>query len=301
MQTDQFNLLDPKFLDRARALRIMARRVAPAGRWADHRSRDRGQGLEFRDYRPYSPGDEMRSIDWNIYQRLGRVVIRLFEEMEDLPIYLLPDLSHSMWNEEQPRALVAMQAAIGLAAIGLDQHDRVGIFPFGEELDVSVRPTSGKGRITVLADALTRMATTAKEKKSGTDLAAAISRFNGLGLREGLVVVLSDFFDPNGAESVLRELKGSRHKPLFVAISRPQDREPDLSGDVRVKDCETGQVSDVSVNEAVLARYRDAYDQHFATLQTFVQQRQGGWLQIDAESDVMDQLASLCDGGRFVA
>ena len=145
------------------------------------------------------------------------------------------------------------------------------------------------------------MATTAKEKKSGTDLAAAISRFNGLGLREGLVVVLSDFFDPNGAESVLRELKGSRHKPLFVAISRPQDREPDLSGDVRVKDCETGQVSDVSVNEAVLARYRDAYDQHFATLQTFVQQRQGGWLQIDAESDVMDQLASLFDGGRFVA
>lgn len=301
MQTDPFNLLDPKFLDRARALRIVARRVAPAGRWAEHRSKDRGQGLEFRDYRPYSPGDEMRSIDWNIYQRLGRVVIRLFEEMEDLPIYLLPDLSRSMWNEEQPRALVAMQAAIGLAAIGLDQHDRVGVFPFGEELDVSVRPTSGKGRITVLADALSRLATTAREKQTGTDLAASINRFKGLGLRQGLVVVLSDFFDPKGADAVLQELRSSKHKPLFVAISRQEDREPALTGDVRVRDCETGAVSDVSINDAVLTKYREAYDTHFDTLRTFVRQRQGGWLQIDAAADVMDQMASLFEGGRFVA
>jgi len=301
MQADPFNLLDPQFLERARALRIVARRVAPAGRWAEHRSRDRGQGLEFRDYRPYSPGDEMRSIDWNIYRRLGRVVIRLFEEMEDLPIYLLPDLSHSMWNEDQPRAIAAMQAAIGLAAIGLDQHDRVGIFPFGEELNVSVRPTSGKGRIAVLADALSRIASTARDKKTGTDLASSINRFKGLGLREGMVVILSDFFDPRGADAVLGELKASRHKPLFVSVARDQDRQPALSGDVRVRDCETGMVADVSINEAVLTRYRDAYDAHFETLQTFVKQRHGGWLQLNADEDVMTQLASLFEGGRFVA
>ena len=243
----------------------------------------------------------MRSIDWNIYRRLGRVVIRLFEEMEDLPIYLLPDLSHSMWNEEQPRAIVAMQAAIGLAAIGLDQHDRVGVFPFGEELDVSVKPTSGKGRISVLADALSRIATTARERRTGTDLASAVNRFKGLGLRQGMVVVLSDFFDPKGADAVLAEMKSSRHKPLFVAISRDEDRQPDLTGDVRVRDCETGAVADVSINESVLTRYREAYDAHFDKLQTFVKQRQGGWLQLDASNDVMDQLASLFEGGRFVA
>lgn len=301
MQSDTFNLLDPKFLERARALRIVARRVAPAGRWAEHKSRDRGQGLEFRDYRPYSPGDEMRSIDWNIYQRLGRVVIRLFEEMEDLPIYLLPDLSHSMWNEENPRAIVAMQAAMGLAAIGLDQHDRVGIFPFGEQLDASVRPTSGKGRLNVLADSLTRIAMTARESKQNTDLAGSLARFRGLGLREGMVVVLSDFFDPKGASAIIKELKPSKHRPLFVPIVRSEDREPALQGDIRVKDCESGAVSDVSVNSAVLQRYRDAYDMHFELLQTFVRQRQGGWLTIDAETDVMDQLASLFEGGRYVA
>ncbi|MDP6442496.1 MAG: DUF58 domain-containing protein [Pirellulaceae bacterium] len=302
MVQDDFNLLDPELLEQARALRIVARRVAPAGRWAEHRSRDRGQGLEFQDYRPYSPGDELRAVDWNIYRRLGRVVIRLFEEMEDLPIYLLPDLSFSMWQEAaDPRAVVAMKAAIGLAAIGLDQHDRVGVFPFGEELEVGIRPMSGRSRLTAFAQALTQSARDAQDRKSGTDLAAAMSRFRGLGLRQGLVVVVSDFLDPRGAAAVLSEFKRSRHRPLFVAITRPEDRDPALRGDVRVRDCETGDTQDVSITDAVLERYRAAYDEHFAALQSFVKQRQGGWLEIDADVDVMDQLATMFEGGRFVA
>ncbi|MCG8649763.1 MAG: DUF58 domain-containing protein [Pirellulales bacterium] len=302
MIQDDFNLLDPDFLRQVAALRIVARRVAPAGRWAEHRSRDRGQGLEFRDYRPYSPGDEMRSIDWNIYRRLGRVVIRLFEEMEDLPIYLLPDLSGSMWKEDPPRALAGLQTAIGLAAIGLDQHDRVGVFPFGQQLDVSVRPTSGRGRVNLLAQALTQAARQARELyPQGTDLPAATATLRGLSLREGMVVVVSDFFDPRGADAVLAELKRLRHRPLLVAITRQHDRQPTLRGDVRVRDCETGQTQDVSIDNAILARYRDAYDRHFDALRNFVRQRKGGWLEMDADTDVIAQLATLFEGGRFVA
>ena len=298
---DEFDLLDPAFLEQACALRIVAHRVAPSGRWAEHRSHDRGQGLEFRDYRPYSPGDEMRSIDWNIYRRLGRIVVRLFEEMEDLPIYLMPDLSHSMWNEPAPRAVVALKVAIGLAAIGLDQQDRVGIFPFGDELTTSVRPTSGRGRLPILADALTRIAQSARSRRCGTDLAAALSRFRGLGLRDGMLVVISDFFDPQGAQQIVEELKRSRQRPLLVSIARKADRDPTLRGDVRVRDCESGIVQDVSINDEVLRKYQAAYDTHFDTLRAFVKQRQGGWLQIDADQNVMEQLATLFESGRFVA
>jgi uncharacterized protein (DUF58 family) len=301
MIKDDFNLLDPHFLDQARALRIVARRVAPAGRWAEHRSRDRGQGLEFRDYRPYSPGDEMRSIDWNIYQRLGRIVIRLFDEMEDLPIYLLPDLSRSMWKEDRPRAIVAMQVAVGLAAIGLDQHDRVGVFPFGDQLNVSVRPTSGRGRVSLLAEALTRIADETQKTSTGTDLASSLATLRGLGLREGMAVVISDFFDSRGVDDVIAEFKRMRHRPLLVAITRKEDRDPVLRGDVRVRDCETGATQDVSIDDAVLKRYREAYDRHFDRLRSFVQGRKGGWLEIDADVDVMTQLAALFEGGRFVA
>ena len=298
---DEFNLLDPTFLEQASALRIVARRVAPAGRWAEHRSNDRGHGLEFRDYRPYSPGDELRAIDWNIYRRLGRVVVRLFEELEDLPIYLLPDLSQSMWQEESPRAVVALKVAIGLAAIGLDQHDRVGVFPFGDALDTSVRPTSGRGRLPLLAEALTRKAIASRDNPSGTDLARSLAKFSGLGMRQGMLVVISDFFDPQGADKIISELKRLRHRPLLVSVARNEDRQPTIRGDVRVRDCETGVVQDVSISTNVLERYAAAYDLHFEKLRTFTGQRQGGWLQVDADQDVMEQLAAVFEGGRFVA
>jgi uncharacterized protein (DUF58 family) len=298
---DTFNLLEPHFLEQAHALRIVARRVAPAGRWAEHRSRDRGQGMEFRDYRPYSPGDEMRSIDWNVYRRLGRVVVRLFEEMEDLPIYLMPDLSLSMWKEDPPRAVTAMKVAIAFAAIGLDQHDRVGLFPFGQDLNTTVRPTSGRGRLSLIAEALTRIGQTAIEQKSGTDLANSLAKLTGLRLREGLMLIISDFFDPHGIDAMIAELKRTRHRPLLVSIARQEDREPKLRGDIRVRDCETGEVRDVTVDATVLAQYRDAYDKHFDRLREFARSRRGGFLVIDHDGDIMQQMAGLFEGGRYVA
>ena len=298
---DPFHLLDPHFLEQARALRIVARRVAPAGRWAEHRSRDRGQGMEFRDYRPYSVGDDLKSIDWNVYRRLGRFVVRLFEEMEDLPIYLMPDLSLSMWKEDSPRAITAMKTAIAFASIGLDQHDRVGLFPFGDDLNFTVRPTAGRGRLNLIAEAITRVAETAQQQRTGTNLATSMAKLRGLGLREGLLVVISDFFDPHGIDAMMTELKRTRHRPLLVSVARKEDREPTLRGDVRVRDCETGDVRDVSVDSSVLEKYTAAYDRHFDQLKDFARSRQGGFLVMDHDDDVMKQMAGLFEGGRYVA
>ena len=298
---DPFNLLDPDFLQQANAMRVVARRVAPAGRWAEHRSRDRGQGMEFRDYRPYSPGDELKSIDWNVYRRLGRFVVRLFEEMEDLPIYLMPDLSKSMWHDEPPRAVTAMKVAIAFASIGLDQHDRVGVLPFGEDLDSSIRPTSGRGRLSLIADSLSRAGERARDLPTGTDLATALSKLRGVRMREGLLVIISDFFDPQGIEVMTTELKRTRHRPLLVVVGRGEDREPSLQGDIRVRDCETGDMQDVSVTSSVMQEYRKAYDEHFGKLQEFARSRQGNLLFLDHEGDVMKQLSQLFEGGSYVA
>ncbi|MDB4353343.1 DUF58 domain-containing protein [bacterium] len=298
---DPFNLLDPDFLQQASAMRVVARRVAPAGRWAEHRSRDRGQGMEFRDYRPYSPGDELKSIDWNVYRRLGRFVVRLFEEMEDLPIYLMPDLSKSMWHDEPPRAITAMKVAVAFASIGLDQHDRVGVLPFGEDLDSTIRPTSGRGRLGLIAESLSRAAEKSRDKPGGTDLATALSKLRGLRMREGLLVIISDFFDPHGIEVMTAELKRTRHRPLLVSISRKEDREPELQGDIRVRDCETGDMQDVSITNNVIDQYRIAYDAHFEKLEGFAKSRQGNLLFLDHEGDVMKQLAQLFEGGSYVA
>ena len=130
-------LFDAAFLDSLQGLRIIARRVPRGGRHADQRSLDLGSGIEFRDFRPYSPGDDFRAIDWNIYRRLGRVFLRLFEELEDLPLYLMPDVSDSMFQEDPPRAPLPVRGRAPVRNLGISSRfrtsptsSRIWIVPF---------------------------------------------------------------------------------------------------------------------------------------------------------------------------
>ena len=290
-------LVDPAFLASLQPLRITARRVVRGGRHAEHLSKELGSGLEFKDFRPYVPGDDLRAIDWNIYRRLGRVFVRLFEEQQDLPLYLLPDVSKSLVAEgDGVRAKAALRATLALAAISLNQHDRVGIFPFADELRTHERPKSGKNQVLTIARRLADI-----DFGSTTDLVGALSRFDSMRWRQGLCVVVSDFFDPAGIQAITDRLGRLRHKLLLIQITRPADRIPDFEGDLRLVDCETGDAHDVSVTDSVLQRYRDAYDKYFEELTTFATRRSAGLVRINAEVDIVEQLAAVFEGGAFAA
>lgn len=288
-------LFDADFLAAVERLRILARRVPRGGRPAEQRSAALGSGIEFRDFRPYVAGDDLRAVDWNIYRRLGRVFLRLFEEVEDLPLYLLPDLSASMFLEDPPRARAALRTTLALAAIGLSQQDAVGLLPFSDELRMVMRPRSGKGRLMAFAERLAAL-----PRAGHTDLGRSLRRLNGMALRRGLVVILSDFFDPRGIDAVLEELRRVRHRLLLVQLVRKTDREATLSGDLRLVDCETGDHADVSITAEVLTRYRAAYDRFADTLTAFAHQRQCGLLRLDCDRDVVPQLAGLFESGTYV-
>lgn len=289
-------LFDPDFLESLQHLRLVAKRVPRGGRFAEQRSSALGAGIEFQDYRPYSPGDELRAIDWNLYRRLGKVFLRLFEELEDLPVCLLPDVSASMWLEDPPRVRAALRASMAFAAIALGQLDRVGVFPFADDLEVLVRPRSGWGSLPSFAQ---RMATL--QPGGPTDLLRALRRFGGMPLREGLAVVISDFFDPAGIDAVVEGLKRVRHRLLLVQLVRPGDADPVVEGDLRLRDCETGQLQDVTVTAAVRERYREAYQRFEQTLAGFAQRRRAGLLRLDAEQEVVPQIATLFERGRYQA
>ncbi|MCC7014409.1 MAG: DUF58 domain-containing protein [Planctomycetes bacterium] len=289
-------LCDARFLASLEHLRVVAKRVAPRGRFAEQRSRDKGSGIEFKDYRPYSAGDDLRGIDWNVYRRLGRVFLRLFEELEDLPLYVLPDISRSAYLETPPRARAGLRCALAMAAISLGQHDRVGVFPFADDLSVLLRPTGGKGRVLELARRLGEI-----EPGGETDFERSLATFRGLRLREGLVCVVSDFFDPRGIEAVTSALGKLQHRLLLVRLVRQSDARPELAGDVRLVDCESGDVSDVSITSEVLARYRAAYAQFVEHLANFARSRGAGLLDLDVERDVIAQLERLFASGAYTA
>ncbi|MFT7619875.1 MAG: hypothetical protein ACI97A_003532 [Planctomycetota bacterium] len=288
-------LFDPEFVESVSRLKILARRVAPSGSPAEKRSRQKGSGMEFRDYRQYTPGDDFSAIDWNVYQRLGRVFLRLFEEQRDLPVYITPDISASMFHGDQPRVHAALRCAFALSSIALREHDSVGIFPFSDSLQTALRPTGGKGRLMRVAQTLSRI-----EPGGATDFAESIRKFRHLNIREGLMVVISDFFDPKGLEAVCDALKLVRHRLLLVQLVRKSDADPQLQGDLLLKDCESGEEQNVSVTKAVLDSYKKSWADFHERLGQFATQRQAGIVRIDVEEDIVGQLATLFESGAYV-
>lgn len=302
--TDPAGLLDADFLDSLARLRIVARRVPRGGRFADQTSNALGSGLEFKDYRPYSPGDDLRAIDWNIYRRMGRVFVRLFEELEDLPVYLVPDVSASSFvararssaagSSGATRGRAGLRAALALGAIALGQHDSVGVFPFSDDISVALPPRSGKGRVWNLANAMASI-----EVGGATDIERSLTRFGAMNLRRGLCVIVSDFFDPRGIAALRAGLKRVRHQVLFVQTTFVDDARPELDGDLRLVDCESGEAHDVSVTSDVLRRYHEAYAAFEAELADVARKRGAGLVRLDADADVVPQLAHLFESGAL--
>lgn len=288
-------LFDPEFVESVERLKILARRVAPSGSPAEKRSRQKGSGMEFRDYRQYTAGDDFRSIDWNVYQRLGRVFLRLFEEQRDLPVYIAPDISSSMFHGQNPRAYAGLRTAFALSTIALREHDSVGVFPFSDSLNTGLRPSSGRGRQMRVAQTLSRL-----QAGGETNFGESFRKFRHLNIREGLLVIISDFFDPNGIDAVCEALKLVRHRLLLVQLVRKSDADPNLQGDLLLQDCETGEEQNVSVTAAVMESYKRSWAEFHDRLGAFAAKRQAGLLRLDVEEDVVEQLATLFESGAYV-
>ena len=293
-------LFDPDFLAALQPFSLRARRVSAAGRPAEQLSRDRGVGLEFADYKAYVPGDELRTVDWNIYRRLGRLFIRVFEERRDLPVYVLVDRSRSMYIETPPRIHAGLKMALALSAIALAQHDSVRLLSFSDDVDLNIGAASGTRGLIGLAHRLAALA-----EQGGTDLVGALRHLAGRRLRRGLLVVVSDFFDPSGVDAVVAELALCRHRLLLAQLTKDADANPaahgELRGDVRLRDCETGATVDVTITPALLARYHSARTAFDDKLTDFAAEHGAGVARLDADGDMLAQITTLFQHSDFLA
>ncbi len=285
-------LFDAQFVNAIRQLRIAAKQVPRGGRHAEQSSVQLGAGQEFRDFRPYVAGDDIRRIDWNLYRRTGELFVRLFEETRDLPVYILLDVSDSMFFETPPRADAGRKAAAAVAAAALNQHDAVWLHAVGSELGRPVPISLGRGGLVRALEHLESLT-----PAGPTGLVAALRRLAMQRLRSGLVVIVSDLFDPRGIDSLCEAMRSLRHRLALVQLVRATDAEPDLTGQVRLEDCETGRDVTVTATPAVLDHYREAYRQFENRLAEFVAHRRAARLLLDADQPVLDQLRHLFIGG----
>jgi uncharacterized protein (DUF58 family) len=282
------------FLKKLEYLHVVSKRAFAGQNRADRLARKRGRGLEFADHRGYSAGDDFRHIDWKAYKRLGRLLLRLFDEEQDLPIYLFIDCSQSM--REPAKFDQARRIAAALCYIGLAHLDRVTILPFDEELHDETLPGRGKGRIFRVFELLEKM-----ETEGATDLREVFTAFGSRTRQQGLAVVISDFLDPEGFERGLKLVASMGHDVFVVHIASALDRDPGALGEVRFVDAETGALRDVDVTPELARAYGQAWQKHADDLEHFCGRYNLGYVRADAEVPFDDIILKTFRKGRFLA
>ena len=258
------DIFDDAFLARLELLQVIARRLFRGRQRAERKTRKVGSGLEFADHREYSPGDDIRNLDWNVLMRLGQSLIRLYEEDEDLPIRVAIDVSESMQTSGGGKLRYAQQIAAALAYVGLANLDRVGLTCMSRKVHTSLPAVRGKGRIFRVFEFLR-----GAPRGGPTDLRSACSRLAAESVQPGLTVVLSDFYDMDGAFDGLNLLRFRKHEPVAIQILDPAEVHPErsaLRGDVSLVDCEGGDPRDVTLSPATLKAYAAAHEQFCGAL-----------------------------------
>lgn len=239
-------------LRKIRRVEIKARVLADELLLGGYRSVFRGWGLDFEEVREYEPGDDIRSIDWNVTARMNTPYIKKFREERELNVFVLVDMSASSWfgTAQQSKRDLAIDIAALLAFAAVRNYDRLSLVLFSDRIQRYVPPRTGRDHLLrVIRDLLFE-----PPRRAKTDL-TAVSRFvASVTKKRAVVFLISDFLD-TGYELSLRRL-GQKHDVVAVTVSDPRESELPRIGVIGLEDAETGRLAYVDTNSAAV---REAY------------------------------------------
>jgi uncharacterized protein (DUF58 family) len=268
---------------------ILRRLAAHPG--GDERSRLRGAGIEYTDVREYQPGDDPRSIDWNLTSRSDRTYVRESLPDRGADVWLMVDTSRSLdWGTA--RCLKRQSAVELVTAAGhllTRRGNRVGALLFDDRVHTVVRPASGRNALLRLVAMVERGLTT-PSTGGATDLAAVLLEAARLVRRASLLVLVSDFLVPDGWEAPLSVL-AVRHEVVAAWISDPREREIPEVGVVTFEDPETGRqlVVDTS-SRALRRRFKEAAEEQHRALESKLVQAGAAVAEISTAEELVPQL-----------
>jgi uncharacterized protein (DUF58 family) len=275
--------MDHRLFRKLDRFEIVPRGLYRGGQLGHRRSPSRGTGLEFADHKEYSAGDDIRYLDWNLYARLEELFIKLFEQEEAVPIYILLDGSASMAVGQPPKAQLGTQLAAALAYVGLANQDHVTVARMAQGLVASTRSLSGKTRIYELLDFL------AAPPAGTTDLVAALETFSAQTRLAGVVFVISDFLDSGDLVAAVRRLAGRKFGIYALHLVAPEELNVELSGDIELCDVETGRTLRQPLRRDTVERFRAFFRAHGDELRVAFRRYGVRYLRLSSEQD-LDQI-----------
>ncbi len=264
-------LFDETFLRKLEQLSLVARRVRRGQFRGEKRSTRRGQSIEFADYRNYVRGDDLRALDWNIFARLERPFIKLFEEEIDQTVHILLDASGSMdfpdgngnkWH-------YARRLAAALGYIALANHDRLYLSLLRGDTVTRWGPERHRRASHRLLEFLNTASAGGE-----TRLSAGFARYAGQIKRPGLLFIISDFLSDEPYRTGFNALQQRGHEIAVLHILSPAEIDPVLAGDFQLVDAETGDRRDVTINATLRKIYRREFEAWQSELREFCQRRQ---------------------------
>lgn len=255
-------LFESTFLRKLDRLALLTKRAMPGDMQGERRSPRRGASVEFADFRPYTPGDDIRQIDWNLYARAERFFLKLFVAEEELVVHLLLDTSKSMdWGD--PNKLDYARRLVGaFGYIVLSSLDRVSVTAFGGA-GAAVPGLRGKRGAMPLFGFLQKL------RASGAgNLAATCRRYVQNVRNPGPLLLCSDLLDPSWQDA-LRALTARPFDVTLLHVLAPEEITPTLDGDFRLLDAESGEPIEVTADISLLRRYQQSFDEWRGEIERF--------------------------------
>ena len=254
-------LLDSKLLARLDALDISSTKIFRGKLKGERRSKKRGESVEFADHRSYVTGDDLRHIDWNIYGRLDMLFMKLFQEEEDLSLHMVLDCSASA---DTPSEGTGSSTQLVQAVRDLRGKRRVHDL---SRFICSLRPDEGEGgESSSFGEACRRIALSRRGK--------------------GIMVVMSDMLIKEGYEEGLRMLVGRGYDVFVIQVLSPQELDPGITGDLRLKDIEDGDKADITISAPLLKKYKKTLAAYTNQLRDFCARREIMLLTVPSDTGV---------------
>ncbi len=304
------SLLNPQILRQLEQFQLLATRRAKSAARGERRSRARGQSVEFADYRTYVPGDDFRYLDWNLYGRLDRLFLKLYEEERELPVRIFLDASESMAFGEPRKFDFARQIAAAVGYVALCGFDRISVLPFPDPparapLSAPMSPpetsspsasqeAAARGALRLVRGkraAMEFFRNLSALQAAGTASLNTALRRGALEARQpGAAIVLSDFLDPDGYETGLSTLVARGFQVSVVQILAPEEVAPTTYADLRLVDAETGSLQEVSFGRFRLKAYQQTVANFVQRLREYCTGRGINFFSVTSDANLSDLL-----------
>jgi len=237
-------------LKKVRKIEIKTRGLSAQIFSGEYHSAFKGRGMAFSEVREYSPGDDIRTIDWNVTARLNHPYVKVFEEERELTLMVLVDVSASGkfgTNVQFKQELITELTAV-LAFSAIQNNDKAGVIFFSDKIELFIPPKKGKSHILRIIRELINF----EPKGTGTDIGGALRYFNNMIKKKCIAFLISDFVGTNYEDAI--KVTGKKHDLAALRIMDPREEQMPDVGLVRMRDAETNQVVLVDTSNANLRR-----------------------------------------------